>query len=272
MEATHLHEHHHSHDHEHEHSHNNTATRQQWAKTLVLLGMGSYFAYTIVSGNLSNYINVAFAWLSYLAAGLFLILGAISASRLLRNQNHTEHDHAHEHDDHDHTHGELSWSVLAIVALPLLLGTVIPSNSLPPEAAQGNISTKGITSVSAAAAFKKPPLERNVLDWLREFNQNPLAGAYDNEPADVVGFVYREPNFGENIFMVARYTISCCVSDASAIGLPVAYSGDLATLDGQWVRVQGNFAAGMFRDEKLPILQATSVEQIDEPEHPYLYP
>lgn len=255
------------HQDEHAHRHH-AASPQAWTKTAVLLGMSAYFVYTIVSGNLTNYINIAFAWLSYLAAALFLLLGLMSAYRLLRGHTHTQgHDH-----EQDHAHGEISWTTLAIVAIPLLLGTLIPSNALPPEAAQGNISMKSVSSVSAATAFRKPPLERNVLDWLREFNLNPSAAAYDGEPADVVGFVYREPGFEGNVFMVARYTISCCVADASAIGLPVAFEGDAAALDGQWVRVQGTFAAGTFRGERLPILQAASVEQIDEPERPYLYP
>lgn len=256
MDAAHVHDHH-----EHKHDHAHGSNGQAWAKTAILLGMGLYFAYTIASGNLPNYINVAFAWLSYVAAGLFLALGALSARRLLRPARH----------DHAHDHGGLSWGALAIVAVPLLLGILIPSNALPPEAAQGSMNTASI-SAARASAFVKPPLERNVLDWLREFNRATSPAAFNGQEADVIGFVYREPGFAPDQFMAARFTISCCVADASAIGLPVSAENAASIPDGEWVRVRGAFEVGDFRGQQLPVLHAESLVVVDQPEQPYLYP
>jgi putative membrane protein len=126
--------------------------------------------------------------------------------------------------------------------------------------------------VTAASAFTKPPLERNILDWMREFNKSSTPAAFNGQEADVVGFVYREPSFAENQFMVARFTISCCVADSSAIGLPVHVDNAAQYSDGQWVRIKGTFEAGEFREHRLPILQAAAIEVIAEPEQPYLYP
>jgi putative membrane protein len=72
--------------------------------------------------------------------------------------------------------------------------------------------------------------------------------------------------------MVARFTISCCVADASAIGLPVARQETNTLPQDTWVRVQGAFEVGEFQGDSLPILQAASVEAVAQPEHPYLYP
>ena len=63
----------HLHDHDYEHSHNTPA--QEWLKTALLLGLGLYFVYIIITGNLTNYINIRFSWLSYVAAIIFLMLG-----------------------------------------------------------------------------------------------------------------------------------------------------------------------------------------------------
>src|SRR5262245_27264615 len=60
--------------------------QQEWAKAGLLLALGVYFVYVIVSGNLTNYINARFAWLSYVAAALFLLLGLSSAYELLRRE------------------------------------------------------------------------------------------------------------------------------------------------------------------------------------------
>ncbi len=75
-----IHDEHHDHDHDHR-----TETIQLWIKTALLFGLGIYFAYNIASGNLSNYINARFAWLSYVASALFLLIGLFSAIHLLRD-------------------------------------------------------------------------------------------------------------------------------------------------------------------------------------------
>jgi uncharacterized repeat protein (TIGR03943 family) len=251
----------------HTHEHHPDAANENlpgWLKTALLLGLGLYFVYNILSGNLTNYINVRFAWLSYVAAILFLLIGGYSAYHMLRHHSSGEHHH-------DHAHTPMSLGALLVIAIPLILGTLIPSRPLGAEAVDGNVS---LTSAAATTTttFTINPQDRNVLDWLRVFNSTEDYSEINGQPADVIGFVYTEPTFGDDQFMVARFTISCCVADASAIGLPT-YWQEMDTLEqGQWVRVQGTMQLGQFRDDSLPILQATSVEVIDQPEHPYLYP
>ncbi len=256
--TTNAHFHHHAHDHDHARE-----QRIAWVRVALLLGLGLYFVYNITSGNLSNYINERFVWLSYVAAALFLLLGGFAAINLLRKSDHDDHHH-------DHDHGNLSWGVMLIVAIPLVLGTLIPSRPLGADAVTGTI---GITAADAAntTVFEIAPLDRNVLDWLRAFSREPNANSFNSAPADLIGFVYSEPDFPADQFMVARFTISCCVADASAIGVPVRFT-ETAPAQGEWVRVQGSFQAGEFRDDLLPILHASSIEVIEQPRHPYLYP
>jgi len=260
-------EHEHTH-HDHAHDHNHPAHQAQaWMKTLLLLGMGLYFVYNIATGNLANYINARFSWLSYVAAGLFLLLGAISVWELLREPG----EHAHHH--HDHDHGSLSWGVLAIIATPLVLGTLIPSRPLGAAAVDGNITLNSGLSAGSATPFTGDPLTWNVLDWLRAFNQSDDLTSFNGREAAVIGFVYREITFPDDQFMVARFTISCCVADSTAIGLPVVFAGAAATYPADtWVQVHGTFQMGEFRGDTVPLLYADTIEVIDQPEHPYLYP
>jgi putative membrane protein len=270
MQAAYAHEHNHEHDH-HDHDHR-AEVIQGWLKTALLLGLGIYFAYNIVSGNLSNYVNVRFAWLSYVAAAIFLLLGVGNAILLLR-AGERKHKHGDHDPDHDHSHGSMSWRALGVVALPLLLGILVPSRPLGASAVDGDMGLNGASATSSTTvAFTVPPLERNILDWLRVFNTVDDYSELNGEPADVIGFVYTEPSFGENRFMVARFTISCCVADASAIGVPVAWNESSTLQADSWVRVQGAFEVADFRDDRLPVLQAESVTPVEQPEHPYLYP
>jgi putative membrane protein len=96
--------------------------------------------------------------------------------------------------------------------------------------------------------------------------------SFNGKQADVIGFVYREPTFGDKQFMVARFTISCCVADAGAIGVPVEWDAAQDFPADTWVRVQGTWEVGEFRGDTVPILQPLTIEKIDQPEHPYLYP
>ena len=263
----HLHEHDHQHDHNHEHDHDHRRDLlMDGAKTALLFGLALYFVYNIVSGNLTNYINERFAWLSYVAVVLFVLLGVGSVLDLLR---HRGHHHDHDHDDH--THAALTWPVLLIVAVPLVLGTLIPSRPLGSAAVDGNISLSA-ASVTSSTTFTTDPAKWNVLDWLRAFSQSDDLNSFNGKEASVIGFVYKEPTFPEGSVMVARFTVSCCVADASAIGLPVAWTGTADLPADTWVQVKGTFKVGSFRGDTVPILQASSVEVIEQPAHPYLYP
>lgn len=274
--ATTQHRHHDEHDHAHDHNHDyydDEVLRfdwQGWTKALLLLGTGLYFAYNIISGNLTNYINIRFAWLSYLAVVLLLLMAAYAVYQLLGGAgSHAHHDHDHGH-DHDHAHGTISWGGLFVIAVPLLIGTLIPSRPLGADAL--SVNSISLTSASAAALEQVniPPEQRNVLDWLRAFGTSTDYAQFNGLPADLVGFVYDEPSFGDEIFMVARFTVSCCVADASGIGLPVIWSEELP-LD-QWVRVRGTLQVGDFRGDLVPLLRAEGIEIVDQPQHPYLYP
>ncbi len=81
-----------------------------------------------------------------------------------------------------------------------------------------------------------------------------------------------EPTFPENHVVIARSIVRCCVVDIEGVGVPILWETDTPLRDDQWVRVQGTFQAGVFRDSRTPILIATSVEFVEMPEHPYLYP
>ena len=160
--------------------------------------------------------------------------------------------------------------MLLLLAVPLILGTLVPSQPLGAEAVSGNLTSSAAT-VGKTQDFNVPPLQRNVLDWLRAFNTDDLK-QFEGQPADLIGFVYTEPTFDANTFMVARFSITCCVADATAIGLPVYWDQSASLKQGDWIEVKGAFSLSTFKGDQAPVLQATSVDQVAQPDHPYLYP
>lgn len=247
------------------------SSQKDWVRTAVLLAMGMYLTFLLVSGNLSNYMNSNFHWLVAVAAGLFYFLGSWNLWIVWRSaaQPHTLDDNlniSHE----GHVHANVSWGAIAIASLPLVFALLVPSRPLGADAVHRvSFSPVGVASAASAA---RSPLDRNILDWLREFNRIDNPVAFNGLPARVVGFIYREPYMSDDEFMVARFTISCCVADAFAIGLPVRMEGAAAYNTGAWVEVEGTFQAGTFDDRTIPILQPSRIELTDIPSRPYLYP
>ena len=237
--------------------HQEESNRIARAKTLILFGMGIYLTLLIMTGSLDNYINQRFAWLVVVGALLFFLLALVNLYSSRNSQREDSHHHYH-----------ITWDIVLVVAFPLLLAILIPSRSLGIEAVNGGVSLNPV----GVAGLSRSPLDRNILDWLREFDRAATPAQFNGTPVNVVGFVYREPSHPEDGFMLARFTLSCCVADAFPIGMPVIAdeAGDLT--EGEWLRVGGQLKASAFGGDFLPVVVAEMVERVDEPQQPYLYP
>ena len=253
---------------QHAHTDDHTPTGQTWVQAGILLALAVYMALLMLTGNINNYINERFQWLVVLAGVIFAILGAFQLMNALRPSAHDHHDPHHNH-DHDHS---TSWGVLAIVSIPLMLAVVFPSRPLGVEAVTGGVSLNAV-GVGNAQTFARAPKDRNILDWLREFNRVGNPASFNGQDVDVIGFIYREATMPEGEFMIARFTMSCCVADAFAIGLPVRVDAQTAAQFGvgAWVRIQGTLEAGIFEGESAPIVRPESITPVDVPASPYLY-
>ncbi|MEJ2150411.1 MAG: TIGR03943 family protein [Chloroflexota bacterium] len=248
-------------------------------KALVLILLAIFFAEKLVSGRLYYYIGPRFGWLSVVAVGLFIILagGYNPPKRAEGEHEPAEHpDHTDDHEHHDHDHGKPTLWPIGVVALPLILGVLVPARPLGASAV--SVSNRGVsTDFVASAESSESTLsvvasERNVLDWVQAFAANPDPASLAGQQADVVGFVYRDIRFANDQFMVARFTITCCVADASAIGLLVQADDASQFASDSWVRVAGTFGEGQLDGEALPVLLADQITPVQPPEQPYLYP
>ncbi len=261
---------------------------QRWAQVIILAAMGVYFTYSLLTGNITNYIAQKFVWLTWIAVGLLFVLAALAAQSALREDAH-DHDHDHDHGDHeenehahhhDHAHGTGigAWVALGIVALPVLLGFAVPSSPLDSRAIEGDVSSDlGSITTGDAQVIGTDPLRRNVLEWIRAFNTTPDLDSFNGQEANIAGFIYRNPAMdGTDQFMVARFVMSCCVADAQAIGLTVEWPGGADLAKDSWVQVRGTFQVQTTDGTTRPVLIAydgsDGVTPIAQPEHPYLYP
>lgn len=252
-------------------SHGHLKPEQWLLRTCLFAGMGAYFAHLWISGNLGYYINTRFVWLSVVAALVFFMLGASSLYSFLRARFGGA-DLAYGHRElAGHSHPPITFPLLLVLAAPLAFGLLVPSRPLGASAVGGDLVPTAPTDSSLAASFNS--LEWTVVDWLRVFYYSGNPDRLNGREADVVGFVYRRAGDPKGHFMVARFLMSCCSADASAVGVPVAWdrSDDLPV--DTWVRVRGPVKVQQFGKNALPVIEAKTVDaSIGPPAQPYLYP
>src|SRR5262245_27405133 len=118
-------------------------------QALTLAGLGIFLLEKIWSGTLYWYISNRFLVLTLIAAIVLLVLAQTILPRRRPEGAEDEGQHL-EHPGHDHDHGtaQPAWGLL-VVALPVLLGIVVPAKPLGAAA----IANKGInTSAPLVAA------------------------------------------------------------------------------------------------------------------------
>lgn len=245
------------------------------AQAALMAALGFFLIEKLWSGSLFWYINQRFLPLIVFGAAAALLLAGGALSRWRRRPAEHAHDHGHGHDHAHPSHKVPLWNLIA-VALPIALGLLAPARPLGASAVDNrgiNVSAP-LTAGSAgpAARLDIPSEQRTILDWARAFNYADDPGVFNDQPADVVGFVYHDARLPAGQFMVGRFTITCCAADASAIAMIVqsAQAADLA--DNTWVRVRGPVRAAEWNGQPVPVILAVSIEPVEQPEHPYMYP
>ena len=241
----------------------------------------------ISDGTLSFYINQRFAWLTLVAVVLFLALALTLVYRALQAptsalpvsmptsfEEGAELQLTRVSPSRQTTTHRTSWLAVVVLALPVLIGFFTQARPL----GSGAIESRGIGltvpdrpgSVTQAQRVATGP--KNILDWLRDFSRTGDPATFSGKEADVIGFVYKDPRSGQNQFWVSRFAVSCCVADASALGLLVQTDKTVGLQVDSWVHVTGKFNVSEFAGEKIPIIVADKVEPTEQPNQPYLYP
>lgn len=232
-------------------------------KTTLLVALGLFLYSKLMGDTVLFYINERFVTLTLLASVGLILVGA---SYYLR----PEHPQAHQH-------GELDWLGLLIIAIPAVLGWLVPPQPLGAAALSNREVNVGTLTSIAPPRSNDVTMgivsgEKNILDWLAEFRQEPDPAAHTGKEATIIGFVYRDERYSADTFMVGRFIVSCCVADAAPVGLVVRWPEANSLPTDQWIEVKGHFEPGNFNGFEMPFLIADSIETIDPPIQPYLYP
>ena len=195
-------------------------------QALILGGLGLFLLAIIGDGRILLYINQRFVILILAAALIFLLLGqAILAARprsvtLESADERRETTQIHEL-GHNHPETRNGWG-LWLLAMPLLVGVLIPQRPLGSSAAALRGFSSGVSMPGGGGdALSIPSTQRNVLDWLRAFDASGDPSSLIGQKADLEGFIYHDPRLPAQHFIAARFSVTCCLADATAIGVEV---------------------------------------------------
>lgn len=243
-------------------------TVQTFLKALLLAGLALMLYSKFSTGALAFYINQRFAWLVLAGVLILAVLALTMVYRLMEQRAAIEQGSA----GRGH---HLSWWAVILVSIPILMGALVPARPLGASAIASRgigLSAPGSAGGNAIVAQRVATGPKNILDWLREFSREADPAAFSGQEVDVIGFVYRDPRNADDQFWVSRFTVSCCVADATAIGLLVESDQAGNLNNDSWVRVTGRLGVGEFAGERLPVILPDTIESTEQPEHPYLYP
>jgi len=240
----------------------------------LLLAFSGYFFYLPASHTLRNYTNPEFSWLVILTAWLFLALGLAGVYQWAASHGSAIVS--------DHAHPAIARSVLALVAVPLLLGILVPAS---PLGATARASNWGGATVAGAGSSGTPPAGPGsapaadgtgwtLVDWQRAFQYKVYPDSYfTDKHADVIGFVSGGANLPADGLVIGRYVMRHCAADIYGVGLLVRSPGTPSLARGTWVRVQGTLRVAPVNGTLVLQLQATHVDAtIGQPAETYIYP
>jgi uncharacterized membrane protein YcgQ (UPF0703/DUF1980 family) len=176
----------------------------RFIKMTLLLALGIFLYSRIMSGTILFYINERFVTLSLLASVGFILIGFSYYRRSERPSSL-----------YNLGRQPITWLGLLIAAIPVVIGVMVEPQPLGASAV-GNreLDVGGLpTNESRLRSITAPtggdermgllPGERNVVDWLMEFQRVSDPSALAGEEARVIGFVYYDDRFEANTFMVA---------------------------------------------------------------------
>lgn len=241
-------------------------TKWMWniVQSIILAGLTAYLIFLLVSNRVLLYINVRFVPLVYLAVGLLILMLASGAVQMMRAV----------HNSADLPAGPAKME-LVLLSFPLVLGVFIPANPLASAAIEArglNFSDPQSISLGVNQTVTAPQDERTILDWYTMLADSTNELSPVENQASVIGFVYHDDRLAENQFFLNRFVVTCCAADAFPLGIIVEWPDRSSLPTDSWVHVTGEISRSTFEGSSIPLIIAASVETVNQPDQPYLFP
>lgn len=124
----------------------------------------------------------------------------------------------------------------------------------------------------AVSLYKQPVIRLDETVFLDGLTTMELyAKEFAGKELETLGFVYRQPDFTPQQFVVARFSVTCCTADANVFGILVENGQADRWAKDSWVKVRGRLELRQVDGYDMLVLKASKVEQVKAPKDPYVY-
>lgn len=86
------------------------------------------------------------------------------------------------------------------------------------------------------------------------------------------GFVYRVYDLNNNEFVLGRNMIISSDFQSVVVGFLCRYEDAIKLCDNTWIELEGKIVKGKYHETDIPILEVTSIEEIEKPSDEFVYP
>jgi putative membrane protein len=157
--------------------------------------------------------------------------------------------------------------VLAIL-IPFIPLRSLSSNAFDSRSLNGSVrvSSNEKQDITQKIKFSVNTNDFTIYDWLKAKGLDDLSVFKDKE---FTGTGFITPKEG-SIFSLSRFIVSCCVVDASPVGILVEYDYNKEFKANDWLEVKGQFKIIEVNGIKEPVIVPTSVIKINQPDSVYL--
>ena len=210
---------------------------------VVLAAWGAFFVWLLVSGEVLRYIGPRTQWVVVFGAvALTLVAAGFWMSRDKQQA------------------GTIG---VAVLLLPIIAVIVVPKPTLGSLAASRKLSGGPVVSLQPQPLEPGEEVSFPEIEYAAESSEYASAnGIVDGLEVELTGFVTETEASAD--FDLTRFAIFCCAADVVPHSVPVDADRDYPA--DQWLTVTGVLEE---RDGTLVVV-ASSVEEISEPQDPYL--
>ena len=236
-----------------------TTDTRRLMRATVLGAWALFFVYLRISGAMTRYLGPRTYWVVTFGA---IALGGATLAHVMTLRAPVRGPRP--------TFGELSGA--AVLLIPIVAVSMIPSAELGALAASKKLSSAGGSQVGAFAPQAPGPGGVISFAEIHYANQSAdyaaQAGIVQGTPVRLVGFVTHDPDAPEGGFALTRFYVSCCAADALPFSVRIRPpSGFVDPQENDWLEVNGRMA----RDENGLFLDGEEAAEVPEPAVPYLY-
>ena len=273
---------------------------------IILFGFTYLFMHIHLSGDISKYINMKYAYLSF---AMIFVLGFLTIYQLYRWNVEGSGKPDPSELMHDHSHGNESFVkkmfVYAILIFPIVTGLFLPIATLNSNIVKAKgfhfamidnesdtfsnheILRPDTSLYYGESAYQKmitadkkkystgDTLVLNDKNYLRALEViYAYPGNFTNTKVSMEGFAYHGDALKKNQLFLFRFGIIHCIADAGVFGMMVDLPDDAATYkDDDWLHVEGTLSTIYYQPFKqtIPYLKVDKVEQVSAPKEQYVY-